>query len=188
MNNVVGRNISRYRLIRGMSQKDLAKELHCSRQKVSQWETGSKNPNDDEIRALAEFFRIEPDMLYIDRKKIEEDPPQMQELLSDVSSKVKQLSRDMEGLKDSLDDVAKQREMKLKQIRRARKVNIVILVAGIILLIIWIKWLHFVRNTITTDENGDVIEGPIHWGPPTDEKEDDYVIEVSISLGESKEL
>ena len=190
MDNTVGRNISRLRQINGMSQKQLADELCCTRQRISQWETGSKKPTDEEISALAELFGIEPKILFTEKEELEEAPPQMQSLLSEVSGEVKKLSQDIEELKDSLDEAAKQRELRIKQIRRARRINRIILVIGIILLIIWIKWLHFVRNTITTGENGEayVIEGPIHWGPPTDEKEDDYVIEASISLGKSKEL
>ena len=183
MNNTVGRNISRLRKINGMSQKQLANKLCCTRQRISQWETGSKKPTDEEISALAELFAIEPEILFTEKEILEEAPPQMQSLLSEVSGEVKKLSQDIEELKDSLDEAAKQRELRIKQIRRARRINRIILVIGIILLIIWIKWLHFVRNTATTDENGEayVIEGPIHWGKSPDENEDDYVIEGSIS-------
>lgn len=43
---------------RGLTQADLAKQLHITRQAVSRWETGKTIPDQDTLRRLSAFFDV----------------------------------------------------------------------------------------------------------------------------------
>ena len=56
MKNTVGKNIVKLRKEQGMSQEQLAQKLHVTRQAVSNWETGRRQPDLDMLEALASAF------------------------------------------------------------------------------------------------------------------------------------
>ena len=59
MKNTVGKNIVKLRKERGLSQEQLAGELHVTRQAVSNWETGRSQPDLDMLEALAGIFQTD---------------------------------------------------------------------------------------------------------------------------------
>ena len=56
-------NLRRYREKRGLSQQQLADELHVVRQTVSKWERGTSVPDADLLVALAQAFDVTPNEL-----------------------------------------------------------------------------------------------------------------------------
>ncbi len=50
--NTVGNNIKHFRRKQGLSQEDLATELHVTRQTVSNWETGKAFPDIDMLKRI----------------------------------------------------------------------------------------------------------------------------------------
>ena len=56
-------NLSRLRRSRGLSQEDLAGQIHVSRQAVSKWETGDAAPDLDNLQALADALEVSLDAL-----------------------------------------------------------------------------------------------------------------------------
>jgi transcriptional regulator with XRE-family HTH domain len=51
--NTVGNNIKHFRKKQGLSQEDMATELHVTRQAVSNWETGKAFPDIDMLKRIA---------------------------------------------------------------------------------------------------------------------------------------
>ena len=56
-------NLSTYRKRSGMSQEDLAEQLHVSRQTISKWETGQSAPDPTTVVCLARLFGLTTDQL-----------------------------------------------------------------------------------------------------------------------------
>ena len=59
----IQKNIMLYRKRAGMSQEDLAEQLHVSRQTISKWETGQSAPDPDTVVQLARLFGVTTDCL-----------------------------------------------------------------------------------------------------------------------------
>jgi len=55
----VSKNIKRLRLSSGMTQDQLAAELHVTRQAVSNWENGKTQPDLETLRSLADVFETD---------------------------------------------------------------------------------------------------------------------------------
>ena len=65
---------------RGLSQEQLASELHVSRQAISKWESGSSMPESEKLIALSKYFQVSIDDLIKD----EDQNTLEQELSSNV--------------------------------------------------------------------------------------------------------
>ena len=65
---IIGQNIFKQRMIRGLSQEELGELLGVSRQSVSKWELGTAVPDTLKIVTLAKMWQISTDMLLTDRK------------------------------------------------------------------------------------------------------------------------
>ena len=59
----LGKQISRLRAARGLSQEDLANDLQVSRQSISKWETDTSVPELDKLMKLSEVFGVTLDEL-----------------------------------------------------------------------------------------------------------------------------
>lgn len=66
-------NLALYRKRAGMSQEDLAEQLHVSRQTISKWETGQSAPDPDTVLQVADLLQIPVEHLL--RGKSETPPP-----------------------------------------------------------------------------------------------------------------
>jgi len=62
--NTVGTNIKFYRRKNNFSQKQLANELHITRQAVSNWENGKSHPDLELLKSLAEILEIDMNQLF----------------------------------------------------------------------------------------------------------------------------
>lgn len=62
-NNALGQNIARLRKARGITQAELAEQLHFTYQAVSNWERGVSEPDSDTLLRLAAFFGVSTDEL-----------------------------------------------------------------------------------------------------------------------------
>ena len=51
------------RLEKGLTQKELAKELDMTQVTISYWESGEREPSINYIRALADYFDVTTDYL-----------------------------------------------------------------------------------------------------------------------------
>ena len=61
--------IKENRKLKNLSQEELAKELHISRQSISKWETGKSLPTTDQLILLSEIFDCSLDTLLKGDKK-----------------------------------------------------------------------------------------------------------------------
>ena len=59
----LGKQISRLRAAKGLSQEDLANDLQVSRQSISKWETDTSVPELDKLLKLSEVFGVTLDEL-----------------------------------------------------------------------------------------------------------------------------
>lgn len=65
----MGHIIAKYRMQKGISQKDLAKSLNVSTSTVALWEVNKRNPTPTTLVDIADFFNISMDILFsADRK------------------------------------------------------------------------------------------------------------------------
>lgn len=62
-NNIFGNNLKLLRLEKGLSQKALGEILGVCNQTVSFWETGSREPDLDTVKIIAEYFDVSVDFL-----------------------------------------------------------------------------------------------------------------------------
>ena len=60
----LGTNIRKFRNEKGMTQKDLADELHCTPQAVSRWEADEVEPSIDTLKQMATLFGCSMDDLF----------------------------------------------------------------------------------------------------------------------------
>ncbi|MCR5078916.1 MAG: helix-turn-helix domain-containing protein [Bacilli bacterium] len=66
MNNLaatIGKNIASLRKAKGMTQQDLAEEIHYSDKSISKWELGYSAPSIDILMDIAHFFGVSVDYL-----------------------------------------------------------------------------------------------------------------------------
>jgi len=64
--------IKENRKMKNLSQEELAKKMHISRQSISKWETGKSLPTTDQIILLSEIFDCSLATLLKGDKKMEE--------------------------------------------------------------------------------------------------------------------
>ncbi len=63
--------IKENRQLKNLSQEELAKKMHISRQSISKWETGKSLPTTNQLILLSEIFDCSLDMLLKGDKKME---------------------------------------------------------------------------------------------------------------------
>lgn len=56
-------NLKELRLQKGLTQKQLAKELHFSLSAINKWENGKKEPSISSLIILAKYFQVSTDFL-----------------------------------------------------------------------------------------------------------------------------
>ncbi len=65
----VGQKIHDLRKKKGISQEELGFELDVSRQTISRWEADMMQPTTDNIRALCDYFQVDPNFFLTDEPK-----------------------------------------------------------------------------------------------------------------------
>ena len=56
---MLGENLKRVRESRGVTQEELAEQVHVVRQTVSKWEKGTSDPSTHNLIALAELYGVD---------------------------------------------------------------------------------------------------------------------------------
>lgn len=62
-NKIFGENLKTLRLIKGLGQVALAKELNVSKGIISLWENGLREPNMSNLIVIAKYFNVTIDSL-----------------------------------------------------------------------------------------------------------------------------
>lgn len=57
-------NLKNFRLLRGLSQADLAKIVHRSPNVISNWERGINSPDVEIVEQICKLFKVTPNMMY----------------------------------------------------------------------------------------------------------------------------
>lgn len=77
MSNVLGESIKKYRLIKGLTQKELSEKIEISRSFMSQIESGISKPSKDNLQKIADVLDVSLSDL------LKENPPSpLEELIS----------------------------------------------------------------------------------------------------------
>lgn len=66
----IDKQLKKYRIAIGKTQKEVAEELHLSRQSISKWENGKTIPDLDNIIRLAKFYGVSIDNLVTEQVKV----------------------------------------------------------------------------------------------------------------------
>ncbi|EOO71249.1 MULTISPECIES: helix-turn-helix domain-containing protein [Bacillus cereus group] len=56
--NVLGKNIKKLRALKGVSRKEMGKDLKTTYRTVSSWETGEKKPRLNKLEEIANYFNV----------------------------------------------------------------------------------------------------------------------------------
>ena len=67
----LGKQISRLRAAKGLSQEDLANDLQVSRQSISKWEADIVLPETEKLLMLSEIFGVSLDTLLRDERTLD---------------------------------------------------------------------------------------------------------------------
>ena len=67
--NVVGKNIKKLRLSQGMTQEELAEKMFVTRQTISNWENGKSQPDLETLSVISSLFEVDPSVLIYGVKK-----------------------------------------------------------------------------------------------------------------------
>ena len=99
-------NIKNFRLLRGLSQKQLADQLHRSPNVISNWEQGINSPDVDLLEVMCDIFDVTPNQLY------GWDPcPELDDFLkqhSDISKERDELIRQKKELEQKIKQFSQQ--------------------------------------------------------------------------------
>ena len=128
---MVHENIKKYRIEKGLSQEELATKVHVVRQTVSKWETGSSLPNAQLLLELASILDVSVDQL----------------LDVDHGTETRQLTTEIETLKEELNMLRCQRE-RMKQATKKR--NLILfcsLLSMLLALIVRNAWLSLLSTS-----------------------------------------
>ena len=74
----IGERIKKYRIIKGMSQKELAQRLGVSVSRVSNWESGLNRPDVNIFAEICNVLEVKPDLIFgIGQHTISDDEMQI---------------------------------------------------------------------------------------------------------------
>lgn len=104
----IGEQIKNFRLLRRMSQADVAKVVHRSPNVISNWERGLNTPDVEIVDQLCELFKVTPNMMYG-----WDTCPELDDFLSEKAQLI-----------DEMDEMIKQKELLEQQIKsHAEKIS-----------------------------------------------------------------
>ena len=92
-----GTYIKNERILKGKSQKDLAKALGIKRQSISKWETDKAYPDIDKLVELSKYYDVSVDELLTETKvlqqEINEKTAQMNKNIQEIEHRQKKLNQ-----------------------------------------------------------------------------------------------
>ena len=83
----LGERIQKYRKMKGLSQEELGKLLHISRQTISNWETGKTYPDIVSVVKMSDLYNISLDRLLKEEKSMSNYLNYLEESTNTVKSK-----------------------------------------------------------------------------------------------------
>jgi len=98
---LLSENLKNFRLLRRMSQADVARQVHRSPNVISNWEKGVNNPDVEIVDQLCELFSVTPNMMYG----------------WDTCPELDDFLHEKEQMIQELDDMIRQREQLDRQIK-----------------------------------------------------------------------
>lgn len=102
-------NIKNFRLLRGMSQAELAKIVHRSPNVISNWEKGINNPDVEIVEQLCRLFKVTPNMIYG-----WDESEELKEFLNEKARMIREMD-DMIKQKEELETKIKQFSEKISR-------------------------------------------------------------------------
>lgn len=86
----------------GLTQKELAKGLNIAESTVSMWETGRREPEQENMEAIADYFNVNMDVLFGREKPATENGDGLTEFDLDLIRRLKALNPDQIAIVESL--------------------------------------------------------------------------------------
>lgn len=100
-----GKQISKLRKERGLTQQKFAEAIHVTQSAVSQWENGLSNPSTQQLFILANFFKVPIDTLYGSPTEAKPaDETEKQEQFQPAPSLADRQRRDVEAMLRAMSD------------------------------------------------------------------------------------
>jgi transcriptional regulator with XRE-family HTH domain len=93
-------NLKKYRINKGLSQKQLAEVFKVSPSSITMYETGQREPNFTLLDQMATFFEISTDVL-LGRNQLRNENPLNNEITS-INSRVNDLQLELDEIKNYL--------------------------------------------------------------------------------------
>lgn len=102
-------NIKNFRLLRGLSQADLAKIVHRSPNVISNWERGINSPDVEIVEQMCQLFKVTPNMMYG-----WDESEELKEFLDEKAQMIREMD-DMIKQKEELESKIKQFSEKISR-------------------------------------------------------------------------
>ena len=67
-------NLSKYRNRKGLSQRDLAKELNVSSSTISMWETNERSPTISKAKEISDYFKASIEDIFFAQEENNKQP------------------------------------------------------------------------------------------------------------------
>ena len=97
--NLFGEHLGYLRKANGMTQEDLAKKLKCTKQAISHYETGKRDPSIDTLVEISRIFNVDLDSLLVTKSNLGSDvAPKKHNIFDDMPPEfVKKLKEEFDN-------------------------------------------------------------------------------------------
>ena len=140
----IGEIIRRYRLERGLSKKQIARELHVSPNTVARWESGEIPPTDEIISKLADVLDVGKEQLYPQNDANEKHSEEYESVLDAIEEGIQAFSTEVSEASNcstTEPDELLDKEMKKIRKKRDRIFFIYAVLAVAMILTYYLDWL-----------------------------------------------
>lgn len=104
-------NIKNFRLLRRMSQADLAKIVHRSPNVVSNWERGINSPDVEIVEQMCRLFKVTPNMMYgwDESEELKEFLDEKAQMIREMDDMIKQKEELESRIKDFSEKISRRK-------------------------------------------------------------------------------
>ena len=104
-------NIKNFRLLRRMSQADLAKIVHRSPNVVSNWERGINSPDVEIVEQMCRLFEVTPNMMYgwDESEELKEFLDEKAQMIREMDDMIKQKEELESRIKDYSEKISRRK-------------------------------------------------------------------------------
>lgn len=101
--NSVNENIKKYRIFRGLTQRDLALYLNKATNVVSNWENGVHSPDIESLRKICDVLEVTPNQIF----GLEENPEYEKhlQLLAKYGDEIVRLEKEKKSIDERIDEI-----------------------------------------------------------------------------------